>query len=143
MKTSAEGRAFIKGSEGFVSKPTPDNGKMAWGYGHDQLPGEPLPESITPDEADVLLQQDLAKIEPRVSELAPWATQTQFDALIDFAYNLGLVALTTMLHHGQEQVPTQIPAWCYMHVNGVAQKSEGLLARRNKEVRLFTTGQYA
>lgn len=138
MKTSENGIAFIKGNEGFSPVPKNDNGHLAWGYGHDQRGVEAIPESISLDIADSLLRSDLAKyFEPYVNSLAPWANQNQFDALVDFCYNLGPVALATMLHHGQDQVPTQLPIWCYEHVNGVAQKSPGLTARREKELTLY------
>ena len=138
MKTSANGIAFIKEREGFTSTPKDDNGRLMWGYGHDRQGFERVPESITSDAADALLLEDLAIIfEPQVSRMAPWATQNQFDALIDFAYNLGTGALATMLHHGRSQVPYQITAWCYEHVNGVAKMSPGLLTRRRAELALY------
>lgn len=138
MKTSAKGIDFIKSNEGFAPQPTDDNGHLMWGHGHDQRPGEVPPHSIGMVEADALLARDLELyVEPHVNELAPWATQTQFDALADFCYNLGAGALATMLHHGSDQVLTQLPAWCYEHVKGVVRKSAGLAARRAKEATLY------
>jgi lysozyme len=140
MKTSEQGIAFIKENEGFTAYAKDDNGHLMWGYGHDQKPGEAVPGVITPADADILLRADLAAYyEPHVNALAPWANQNQYDALVDFCYNEGPQALATMLHHGQDQVATQLPAWCYQHVNGVLQKSAGLAARRAKEVALFLT----
>lgn len=139
MNTSEKGVAFIKGNEGFSPKPTNDNGHVMWGHGHDQKPGEAIPDlGITLPEADALLATDLAEdFDPHVTVLAPWANQNQHDALVDFAYNDGVVALATMLHHGESEVTSQMAAWCYEHVNGVLQISEGLAARRAKEIALY------
>ena len=92
MKTSENGISFIKSNEGFASTPYNDNGHLAWGYGHDQQPGEVAPQSISQAEATALLQNDLAtRYEPAVNAaIDPSCTQNQFvDALVDFAYNFG------------------------------------------------------
>jgi lysozyme len=81
------------------------------------------------------LQQDVAAVEGAVNRLAPGVNQNQFDALVDFGFNLGVGALQTMLSHGLDQVPVQIPRW--NHVNG--QVSPGLTARRQAEVDLWNT----
>lgn len=138
MNTSPNGIAFIKGEEGYTPVPKDDNGHLMWGHGHDRVGFEPVPDHITPLDADSLLIHDVyTRFDPHTSALAPWANQNQFDALSDFAYNEGLTALATMLHHGKEQVPTQMASWCYEHVNGVLHKSEGLAARRAKEIALY------
>jgi lysozyme len=134
MTTSENGISFLKANEGFVSHAYADNGHQAIGYGHDIQPGESFPPAITERDADTLLRKDLAeRYEPAVNALIPACTQNQFDALVDFAYNLGIANLKTMLGHGWEQVPIQIPRWD--KVNGVS--NPGLAARREKEVALF------
>lgn len=140
MQTSANGLAFIAANEGYSPTPTSDNGHPMWGHGHDQRGSEPIPASISLEDADALLVTDCRTFyEPTVRALAPWANQTQFDALVDFAYNLGTGALATMLHHGRDQVVAQMPAWCYEHINGVATRSEGLAVRRAKEIALYVS----
>lgn len=131
------GLQFIAQNEGLVTHVYNDNGKEAIGYGHDIQPGESFVEGITPEEAHELLMRDcMERFEPAVSALVPAdCTQNQFDACIDFAYNLGPEALRTMLAHGWSQVTVQMPLWC--HVNG--EKNAGLLARRQKEVALFNS----
>jgi GH24 family phage-related lysozyme (muramidase) len=138
MKTSEDGISFIKNAEGFTPIPKPDNGHLMWGFGHDQRGFEAIPDHISAVDADALLRRDLPLyFEPHVVALAPWANQNQFDALVDFCYNLGPGALATMLHHGENQVATQIAAWCYEHVKGVTQRSPGLASRRAKEIALY------
>jgi lysozyme len=135
VEISQTGLDLIMQSEGFSATPYDDNGKQAWGYGHDALAGEEVPTSITEPDAQILLKQDLSMVMNAVQKLAPQANQNQFDALCDFAYNLGVGALQTMLSHGFDQVPSQIPRW--NHVNRV--ESAGLTQRRAAEVALFNT----
>lgn len=138
MKTSANGIAFIKENEGYTPKPKDDNGRLMWGHGHDRRGFELVPDYISLSDSGLLLMEDLsAHYEPHVNELAPWANQNQFDALVDFCYNEGPTALATMLHHGKDQVEVQILAWCYEHVNGVARLNSGLMTRRTKELKLY------
>ncbi len=135
MTTSEAGIAFIKSCEGFSAYPYNDNGRTAWGYGHDQLSGEEIPESVSRDQAAAILYLDLeTRIEPTVNALVPeTCTQGQFDALADFAYNLGCGSLRTMLAHGWNSVQAQLPLWS--HVNHV--ENAGLTARRQGELKMF------
>ena len=138
--TSQNGIAFIRKNEGVRLSIYNDNGHPAIGYGHDltqhEITSGIYVNGITIDQAAELLQSDLtARYEPTVNELAPQANQNQFDALVDFTYNLGGGALQKMLSHGWDQVPHQIPLWD--HVNGVV--SPPILARREAEVELFLT----
>jgi len=137
VRTSEAGIAFIKANEGLGRVPYNDNGRAAWGYGHDQQAGEPEPSQISADQADLLLRQDLAsRFEPAVNALIPPdCTQNQFDSCVDFAYNLGVASLRMMVGHGWENVPTQMLRW--NHVNGA--ENAGLTARRQAEVALFNT----
>jgi lysozyme len=138
MQTSEQGIAFIKANEGFVAHVYNDNGKQAIAYGHDLLPGESYPDGITEAAGDALLRQDLAqRFEPAVNALVPSScTQGQFDACVDFAYNLGIGSLKIMLAHGWSEVPEQMLRWC--NVGGTP--NAGLLARRQKEASIFQEG---
>lgn len=140
MNIDAAGLAFIEANEGYTPFPINDNGHPMWGYGHDRQAGEAAPVAgINQADAETLLEKDLAtRFEPAVNQLIPpECTQNQYNALCDFAYNLGVTAFATMMHHGWGQVPLQIPAWCWEHVDGVLQKSPGLETRRAAEVALF------
>lgn len=140
MTTSENGLALIRSNEGFSAHVYDDNGKQAIGYGHDIQPGESFPQGINVNQASILLQQDLQeRFEPTLNEwllahqIIP--TQNQFDALMDFCYNLGPQSLLTMLGHGWDQVAQQIPRWNHSDGQVVA----GLTARREKEVELFNS----
>ena len=67
------------------------------------------------------------------------SNQNQIDSCADFCYNDGPVHLATMLHHGWDQIPAQMPAWVYGKVKGVETKIPGLVVRRAAEVTLFNT----
>jgi len=97
MKTSDNGIDLIAGFEGFSSTVYSDVGHPAWGYGHDQRPGEPLPTSpITEADGRALLAQDVSIAESAVNgNVQVTMTQRQFDACVSLAYNIGGGAFAT------------------------------------------------
>ncbi|MCI1000098.1 lysozyme [Ochrobactrum sp. C6C9] len=82
-------------------------GKWTIGYGHLILPSERFDRPLTELEAEDLLQSDLRKFEGGVIQyVAVSMNQNQFDALVSFAFNLGLAnlkgsTLLRLLNHGQ------------------------------------------
>ena len=90
MKASDAALRLIKQYEGFVAKayycPA---GILTIGYGHtgtDVLPGM----RVTQDQANDLLQKDVAKFEAIVTKaVTREITQGQFDALVSFCFNVG------------------------------------------------------
>ena len=96
MKISQKGLNLIKRFEGCHLEPYRDPiGLWTVGWGHLIGDGKTLPiewfRRLTQDEADRLLEKDLEKFERGVLRLCPNnLTQHRFDALISFAYNLGL-----------------------------------------------------
>jgi lysozyme len=135
LQTSENGISFIQANEGFVPTVYNDNGHPAIGYGHDLLPGESFPQAIDQAEGVALLQHDIAPLEAYLNQAETTLNQNQFDALIDFGYNLGLAALHMLLSHGLSEVPDQVPRW--NHVNGLP--NAALSARRAAEVSLFNS----
>lgn len=139
MNISQAGIQFIAENEGFAPQVYNDAGHQAIGFGHDLLPGESFPDGITREEGLDILGRDCAKVDDGMADLQAQGlipqtcTQNQWDALADFAYNLGVQSLRVMLGHGWDQVPVEILRWCY--VNHVA--NAGLLARRQREVTMF------
>lgn len=142
MQTSQVGFDLIKSSEGFCPVPTPDGERMQIGHGHDIQPGErslmlvTAAKPLTMAEADALLWSDIRKREPFLNEhVDPVCNQNQFDALMSFFYNLGSTPLLTMMHHGWLLIPKNMSAWVYTD----GKISEGLKARRAREIALFTS----
>lgn len=84
-----EGVALIKEFEGLRLEAYRDAvGVLTIGYGHtgsDVTPGL----TISPKKADDLLQRDLLRFSADVSRLTPRVTDTQFSALVAFAFNVG------------------------------------------------------
>lgn len=101
MELSAAGLALLKQSEGFRSKVYLDvNGLPTIGYGHRMLHPESFPNGITEQQAVDILATDVRESELAVHRLVrvPLA-QGQFDALVDFCFNLGSgrLAASTLL----------------------------------------------
>ena len=98
--------------------------------------------TITHDQADQLLQSDIARAVACVNRAVTAAiNQNQFDALVDFAFNLGCAALlsSTLLRDVNAgnfaAAAQQFLLWD--HARGVV--IQGLLRRRQAESDLFQT----
>lgn len=90
MKISQAGIDLIKHFEGFQAKAyLCPAGKLTVGYGHtgkDVKPGMVISQA----QADALLLADLRQAEKDVNSLVTASlTQSQFDALVSFAFNVG------------------------------------------------------
>lgn len=93
MQISDKGLSLIKHFEGCVLTAYRDSvGIWTIGYGHT---GEDAEEGrcISQAKAEEILNADLARFEHGVEDMAFPCTQNQFDALVSFAFNLGLGAL--------------------------------------------------
>jgi lysozyme len=143
MKTSATGVALIKQFEGLELVPYKDvAGHWTVGYGHKIEAGESFPK-LSEADAEALLRIDLVRFEAGVLDITKGIklSQNQFDALVAFAYNVGLDALrkSTLIRLLQDRDPAgaaaQFGRW--IHAGGVAY--EGLRRRRAAERRLFET----
>lgn len=94
MKTSPEGLHFIAAEEGFVDHVYKDtSGYDTIGYGHRVMPGEVFEVPMTQQQALDLKQKDLRRFEAAVNTLYG-VPQEHFDALVSFAYNVGVGAFT-------------------------------------------------
>ena len=141
MELSAAGLALIKLFEGFRSTVYLDaHGFPTIGYGHKLLAGESFPDGVTEAQATTLLEGDVGDAEQAVSRLVHVTlSQGQFDALVDFCFNLGQgrLAESTLLadlNEGQyDAAGQQILLWD--HVG--AQVNAGLKARRQAEFQLW------
>src|SRR5580693_2868353 len=101
MQLSADGLDLIKRFEGFRGKLYIDvAGFPTIGYGHRIVPPESFPGGISEPQAATILAGDTSAAERAVSSLVKVVlTQGQFDALVDFCFNLGAgrLAASTLL----------------------------------------------
>jgi len=140
---SDAGLALTKKFEGLRLAAYQDQvGVWTIGYGHTgrEVHGG---LAITEEHADVLLESDIASAVACVNRaVTAEISQCQFDALVDFVFNLGCARLlgSTLLRHvnaGEfDLAAAQFPLWD--HAGGVV--VPGLLARRNAEMSLFLSG---
>jgi lysozyme len=108
------------------------------GYGHTK--GVKEGQVITSAQAESLLRGDLRVYESGVEQLGVPLTQCQFDALVDFAYNLGLDALrrSTLLTKirlgaSEAEIRKEFMRW----VNAGGKRLPGLVRRREWEANRF------
>lgn len=141
MQLSASGLELIKRSEGFRSKTYFDMaGFPTIGFGHRLDPHESFPEGVCEAEAEVILRWDVRKAEQEVTRLvkAP-LKQGQFDALVDFVFNLGsgrLASSTLLLdlNAGKyEAAGAELLRWDHADGHEVG----ALKARRQAEYKLW------
>ena len=142
MKFSEAGFALLKESEGFIAHTYLDvEGLPTIGYGHRVVGPESFPQGITEAQAAAILAGDVEEAEHAVARLVKVPlTQGQFDALVDFTYNLGagrLASSTLLLDLNAAQyydAAAQLLRWDHagMQVNA------GLERRREAEYKLWT-----
>ena len=140
MNYSKTGEELTKRFEGLKLSAYRDSvGVLTIGYGHtgpDVFEGQ----TITEEEADALLVQDTQDAVAAVNRLVTAAlTQGQFDALVDFVFNLGAgrlegSTLLELLNEGDyEGAAAQFERWSHAGGKVLA----GLLRRRQAEADLF------
>jgi len=144
-KTNQAGIELIKSFEGLELKayPDPGTGGDPWtiGYGHTG-PEVVKGNTITKEEAERLLRQDLDKFEQAVEKLITVPlTDNQFAALVSFAYNCGPRNLENSTLRKKLQArdyagaAEQFKVW----VKAAGKTLPGLVRRRNAESQLFLT----
>ena len=92
-KTSKSGKDLIKEFEGFRATAyiCPAN-VVTVGYGTTRIQGKAiqLGTTITTDEADMFLEEDLKTFENTINQnVTVEISQNQFDAIVSFVYNVG------------------------------------------------------
>ena len=143
MKLSAAGLELLKQSEGFRSQTYMDvNGFPTIGYGHRLLHPESFPGKISEAQAAEMLISDVRDAEQAVKRLVKvQLTQGQFDALVDFCFNLGAgrLASSTLLKilncSRYEAAAEQLLRWDI----ACGEENAGLKARREAEFALWST----
>jgi lysozyme len=145
MKTSQQGLKLIERFEGLSLTPYTDCvGLYTIGVGHLIGDGRSLPSSwnrtLTVNECYELLASDVTKFELGIARyITAKLTQNQFDALISFAFNLGLgtlqrSSLRQKLNRGDQE--GAVKTWLKYNMAG-GQVVKGLDLRRKAEVSLF------
>ncbi|HGM7072175.1 TPA: lysozyme [Serratia marcescens] len=144
MQISKSGIELIKRFEGLRLKAYQDSvGVWTIGYGWTQpVDGKKVGPGMQIDQAtaDRLLKCGVVQYEQGVNQLVKVKiTQGQFDALVSFAYNLGLRSLSTStllqkLNAGDKQgAADQFGRW----VNAGGKRLDGLVKRRAAEREMF------
>jgi lysozyme len=141
MQLSAAGLGLLKRSEGFRSRTYLDvAGIPTIGYGHRILASESFPDGIEEPQGAAILTADIRTAEQAVKRLVRVAlAQGQFDALVDFCFNLGqgkLAASTLLqdLNMGRYNAAAeQLLRWDHAGARQIA----ALQARREAEFHLW------
>jgi lysozyme len=145
MQFSAAGLELLKRSEGFRSRVYLDAaGFPTIGYGHRLLHPESFSNGIDEVQAERTLAYDVREAEQAVLRLVKVPlNQGQFDALVDFCFNLGAgkLAESTLLkdlNAGRyDAAQDQLLRWDHTG----AQENAGLRARREAEAELWGNGE--
>lgn len=144
-----EGFELLKSFEGCKLKaykcpagvPTIGYGNTFYADGHPVKLGD----EITQEEAEELLKKTVATFEKKVRKLLPNdLPQLSVDALVSFAYNVGVQSLekSTLLRFvkseptNMERIKTHFMSWAYAG----KKKLKGLERRREKEFALYCKG---
>lgn len=151
MRTSQEGLDLIMKHEGMRNHPyLCPAGVPTIGYGTTFYPdGTKVTlqdKPVTRFEAIQLLKENLRKFEDGVGRLVENPLkQNQFDALVSFAYNVGIgnFERSTLLKRinedpDHEDITNQFKRWDKARVDGVLTSLKGLRKRRNQEAWLYT-----
>ncbi len=108
------------------------------GYGHTK--GVRMGDRISEDWARKLLRQDVAEVERQVKAMRVASSEGQLDALVSFAFNMGIGRLrrSTLLRLIREggtklQIQREFKRWVYAG----GQRLRGLELRREWEARRF------
>lgn len=140
MKTSTAGINLIKKFEGCrlsAYKPVPTEKYWTIGYGHygpDVAPGM----VITQAQAEIMLGIDLQKYEQAVERYTPFPlSQSQFDALVSFAYNCGAGNLQQLV---KKRNALQVADAMLRYNKAGGKELAGLTRRRAEERALFMKG---
>ena len=150
MNTSEKGLALIKYFEGVRAKPYRcPAGYWTIGVGHLITRNVKLPDSwnreLESDEIDELLKKDLIKFENGVLRLLhpKQPTQSEFDALVSFSFNLGLgcfqrsTVRSAFKRDDKKRAGEVLLKYCYAG----GRKLKGLIRRRIAEHALLMSGE--
>lgn len=142
LSVSERGLEIIKEFEGlYLSAYLDPVGVWTIGYGHTLgvYPGM----TITAQEADKLLRQDVAgHVQGIYNSVRVPLNQNQFDALASFVFNLGanILSNSTLLEYINSKQWYAAAEEMKLYNKGGGMVLEGLVRRRNMEAELFLSG---
>lgn len=139
MKISQKGIDLIKGFEGCKLYAYRDSvGVATIGYGHTK--GVKMGMSITQQQAEDFLKQDLEPAEKKLNGMCINFKQNQFDALCSFIFNLGsgnfdssTLRKKIIAKASDEEIASEFVRW----VNAGGKPLLGLKRRRAAEANMF------
>ncbi len=143
MEVSELGLQLTKDSEGLRLRAYKDTGGV-WTIGYGHTGGVRPNQVITADMAELLLVHDLNYATGIVNQHCLPCTQGQFNALVDFVFNVGpsqfLKSSLLRFHKaGQyDKAAAEFPKWRYDNGKVIA----GLVTRRKHEREMYLTGTY-
>jgi GH24 family phage-related lysozyme (muramidase) len=151
MKTGKNGRAIIQKWEGYhTALPNGDcvayldrvASPPVWTIGFGCTEGVHKGMVMSRKEAEAFLDKEIAQTEEEVAKvLRVELNQNQYDALISIAYNLkgGIRKAPTLMKHINNQDWAAASKAFLLYTGAGKKKIQGLVNRRNDEVRLFNT----
>lgn len=150
MRLDEAGEAFIKSFEGFSLHAYLDvAGNPTIGWGHRILPDDTSP--ITEMEAETLFETDVLRTERAVNDVSISLSQNEFNALVDFGFNVGPQAfldseLFKKLNLGDKRgASKEIMRWVYCKdpITKQPKIDQSIVKRRVAEQALFNSGDPA
>jgi lysozyme len=143
MTTNKNGYDLIKESEGLRLHSYQDTGGI-WTLGYGHTGGVQPNQTITEIRANELLTQDVSDSEFGLNNSGLTLNQNQFDALIDFIFNLGITKFRgstlykkIQLNPNDPLIAKEFKKWVYGKINGKQTQLPGLILRRQREVDLY------
>lgn len=139
MRTGPRGIALIKSFERLELKAYRDSvGILTIGYGHTG-PEVRVSDEITEHQANILLEADLLTAERGVLDALDMYRQSEFDACVSLAFNVGVKAFKgstlARLHNAGNRMGAakEFQRWC----KAAGKELRGLLRRRFVEAALY------
>jgi lysozyme len=143
MKASSKALELIKSFEGFRDTAYLCPAKK-WTIGFGSTLGVLPGQTITREQAEQALAVDVALFEAALTKaLKVQVTQSQFDALVCFAYNCGGWRQSTLLRLVNAGRPAEAARQFDLWVHAGGKKLAGLVKRRAAEKALFVSGAHA
>lgn len=138
-------KGFLQATESFSAKPLWDYEQWSWGYGT-KVPGSTKNKNINPGGTitrDQAWIEALKVINDHYDYLVPMITRTlgpnKLAALLSFSYNLGKYDADNLMPNINKGNDAALFTQMRKYVNAGGVRNQGLVNRREKEIKLWTT----